>query len=396
MAGAVRTPDARPALPRRHADVRERVGSGVDGAGAADLDALLVDSTLRDGSHGVRHQFTPQQVRDTVAGLDAAGVPVLEVSHGDGLGGSSFVYGFSAHDELELIRTAAQTAQQAKIAALLLPGVGTVEDLRAARDAGASVVRIATHCTEADISEQHFRAARDLGMTTVGFLMLAHRLSPDALREQARVMVEAGCQVVYVTDSAGSLILEDVADRVAAILDGCGEHAEVGFHGHQNLSLAVANSVEALRAGATWVDGCTRGLGAGAGNTPTEALVAVLDTVGYSTGVDVMRAMAVAEEVVRPYMPRECVVDRPSLAMGYAGVYSSFLLHAVRAGDRYGVDPAEVLLICGRRGLVGGQEDQIIDIAAGLADDRSADGPGTTTGAERERTEVESGREVAA
>ena len=352
MAGAVRVPADRPPLPRTH---------------SADRDVLVVDSTLRDGSHGVRHSFTPEQVRDVVAGLDAAGVPVIEVTHGDGLGGSSFVYGFSAHDELDLIRTARVTATRADVAALLLPGVGTAEDLRAAHDAGASVVRIATHCTEADISEQHFRVARDLGMRTVGFLMLAHRLSPDALREQARLMVDAGCQCVYVTDSAGSLVLEDVADRVAALVDGCGEHAEVGFHGHQNLSLAVANSVEALRAGATWVDGCTRGLGAGAGNTPTEALAAVLDTVGVRTGLDVMAMMALAEEVVRPVMPAECVVDRPSLAMGYAGVYSSFMLHAVRAGERYGVDPAQVLLECGERGLVGGQEDQIIEIAAGLA-----------------------------
>lgn len=353
MSGAIRTPDQRPALPRTWSDA---------------LDVRVTDSTLRDGSHAVRHQFTAGQVTDVVAGLDAAGVPVIEVTHGDGLGGSSFVYGKSLVDEIDLIRAAAKTATRARIAALLLPGVGTREDLRKARDAGAELVRVATHCSEADISTQHFALARDLGMETVGFLMLSHRLAPEALATQARVMVDAGCQCVYVVDSAGALLLEDVSDRVEALVSEIGADASVGIHAHQNLHLAVANTVAAVRAGATQVDGCTRGLGAGAGNAPTEAWVAVADKLGIRTGIDLDAIARLADEVVRPMMAGECAVDRPALLMGYAGVYSSFLLHAKRAAERYGVDAGAVLLECGARGLVGGQEDQIIGIAVALAE----------------------------
>lgn len=335
--------------------------------GGHNLDIRVTDSTLRDGSHAVAHQFTEQQVRDVVRDLDAAGIPVIEVSHGDGLGGSSYVYGPSLVDERDLIRAATEEATGAKIAALLLPGVGTKDDITAVRDLGASVIRVATHCSEADVSIQHFEMAREMGLETVGFLMLAHRLTPDELAKQARIMVDAGCQCVYVTDSAGALILDDVSDRVEALLAEVGDEAQVGFHGHQNLSLAVANTASAFRAGAVQVDGCTRGLGAGAGNTPTEALVAVCDRMGLATGVDTFAMMRVAEEVVRPMMSAECVVDRMSLAMGYGGAYSSFMQHAARAAQRYDVDPAELLLECGRRRLVGGQEDQIVQIALELA-----------------------------
>ena len=331
------------------------------------LDIRITDSTLRDGSHAVRHRFTEKQVREVVRGLDDAGVPVIEVSHGDRLGGSSFVYGMSAVDDLELLSAAVDEARRARIAALLLPGVGTTEHIRAAADRGLAVIRVATHCTEADISEQHFRVARELGLETVGFLMLAHRIDPEDLARQARIMVDAGAQCVYVTDSAGALILDEVTDRVQALLAEIGGEAQVGFHGHQNLSLAVANSAFAFRAGAVQIDGCTRGLGAGAGNTPTEALVAVCARMGLRTGVDAFAMMDVAETIVRPVMDAECVVDRLSLAMGYAGVYSSFMKHAARAADRYGVDPAEILRVCGERQLVGGQEDQIVDIAVQLA-----------------------------
>jgi 4-hydroxy 2-oxovalerate aldolase len=334
------------------------------------LDIRITDSTLRDGSHAVAHQFTEAQVRDVVRELDEAGVPVIEVAHGDGLGGSSYVYGRSGTDELTLIRAAVEEARQARIAALMLPGVGTTDDIKAVHDLGVSVIRVATHCSEADISEQHFGLARDMGLETVGFLMLAHRLSPEELAKQARIMVDAGCQCVYVTDSAGALILEEVTDRVEALLAEIGGEAQIGFHGHQNLSLAVANTAFAFRAGAVQVDGCARGLGAGAGNTPTEALVAVCDKLGLKTGIDTFAMMRVAEEVVRPIMSQECVVDRLSLAMGYGGVYSSFMKHAARAAERYGVDPAAILLRCGERKLVGGQEDQITQIALELAEER--------------------------
>src|SRR5579875_3790638 len=322
---------------------------------SADLDVRVTDTSLRDGSHAKRHQFTERQVRSVVSALDEAGVPVIEVTHGDGLGGSSFNYGFSLVDERKLIKAAVETARRARIAALMLPGVGTKEDVQATADLGVSVVRIATHCTEADVSEQHFRLARDIGLETVGFLMMAHSQPPEILAKQARIMADAGCQCVYVVDSAGAMVMEDVSDRVAALVAELGGDAQVGFHGHENLSLSVANTVLAIRAGAVQVDGSTRRFGAGAGNTSVEALAAVLKIIDA------------AEDVVRPVMDGECVLDRLAIIMGYAGVYSSFLKHAYRAADRYGVSGADILLECGRQRLVGGQEDQIIQSAAELA-----------------------------
>jgi 4-hydroxy 2-oxovalerate aldolase len=307
-----------------------------------------------------------------IAGLDGAGVPVIEVTHGDGLGGSSFNYGFSLVSERTLMKVAVETARRAKIAALMLPGLGSMEDISAAADIGVSVIRIATHATEADISIQHFGLARDLGLETVGFLMMAHSLGPAALAKQARIMADAGCQCVYVVDSAGALVLEQVSDRVSALVAEIGKDARVGFHGHENLDLGVANSVCAIRAGATQIDCSTRRLGAGAGNTPTEAMVAVCGKLGIRTGIDVLQMFDVAEEIVRPVMDTECTLDRLSLIMGYAGVYSSFLRHAYRAGERYGVSGAEILLRCGERQLVGGQEDQIIEIAVDLAEAKAA------------------------
>lgn len=330
------------------------------------LDIRITDSSLRDGSHAKAHQFTEEQVGDIVAALDGAGVPVIEVTHGDGLGGSSFNYGFSLVGERTLIDRAVRTAKRARIAALMLPGVGTMEDIRAVADVGVSVIRIATHCTEADIAAEHFNLAREIGLETVGFLMMAHSIPPEPLAEQARVMQDAGCQCVYVVDSAGALILDEVADRVAALRAALQPATQVGFHGHQNLALGVANSILAIRAGAVQIDGCTRSFGAGAGNTPTEALVAVCERLGIRTGVDVFGIMDAAEEVVRPVMDVEPALDRLSLVMGYAGVYSSFLKHAYRAAERYGVSGAEILRRCGQRRLVGGQEDQIIDVALEL------------------------------
>jgi 4-hydroxy 2-oxovalerate aldolase len=326
----------------------------------------ITDSTLRDGSHAMRHQFTEEQVRAVVSALDGAGVQVIEVSHGDGLGGSSFNYGFSLVDEISLIRAAVDEARAARIAVLLLPGVGTVEDLREAQEAGASVARIATHCTEADVSVQHFAAARDLGMETVGFLMLAHRLDPAGLARQARIMVDAGAECVYVVDSAGALVLSDAQARVQALVAEIGREAQVGFHGHQNLSLGVANSVLAFQAGATQIDGALCALGAGAGNAPTEVLAATFARLGIGTGVDVDGVLAAAEEVVRPIIPRLPWMDRASVVQGYAGVYSSFLLHAQRAAERYGVPAHAILQRVGEAGYVGGQEDMIIDIALQL------------------------------
>jgi 4-hydroxy 2-oxovalerate aldolase len=327
----------------------------------------LTDSTLRDGSHALRHRFTPAQAAAIAGALDAAGVPVIEVSHGDGLGGSSFNYGFAAVPDVDLVRAAADAVTRARIAVLLLPGIGVAEDLVAAQDAGASIARIATHCTEADIAIQHLRTARDLGMETVGFLMMAHMIEPARLLEQARIMEDAGAQAVYVVDSAGAMTTHDARARVAELRAGLRAETQVGIHAHNNLSLAVANTIGAVEEGVDQVDGCSRGLGAGAGNCATEVLIAVADKLGWHTGVDPLRIADVAEDVVRPIMPREQVIDRSALALGYAGVYGSFLLHAERAAERFGVDAREILLELGRRRVVGGQEDMIVDVALELS-----------------------------
>jgi 4-hydroxy 2-oxovalerate aldolase len=327
----------------------------------------IVDSTLRDGSHAKRHRFTVEHAIAIAGGLDKAGVPIVEVSHGDGLGGSSFNYGFSTTDEYELIEAALGTLERAQLAVLLLPGIGVKDDLVRARELGASVARVATHCTEADISPSHLELSRELGYTAVGFLMMAHMNSPEGLLDEARVMADAGAQVVYVTDSAGALVPDQVTARVATLRDGLPAEVAVGFHGHQNLSLGIGNSLAAIAAGATWIDGCTCGLGAGAGNAPTELLAAACDRTGVETGLDVFALMDVAEDVVRPILDTPQVVDRASLILGYAGVYSSFLLHAERAAERFGVSSKDLLVEVGRRKAVGGQEDLIIDIAAELA-----------------------------
>jgi 4-hydroxy 2-oxovalerate aldolase len=327
----------------------------------------IVDSTLRDGSHAKRHQFTETEVRAVSAGLERSKVPIIEVSHGDGLGGSSITYGYSLIDEYTLLAAAAGELVNTKLAVLLLPGIGVREDLIHALDAGAQVARIATHCSEADIADQHIGLARRLGLTTVGFLMMAHMLEPHKLAEQARRMAEAGAHVVYVTDSAGALVPSGARERVAALRAALPPEVAVGFHGHQNLSLGVANSLAAIEAGATWIDGCTSGMGAGAGNTPTEVLAAVCDRIGIETGIDIFAIMDFAEEVVRPMMLRPQIVDRGGLLLGYAGVYSSFLLHAENAAERFGVSSKDILIEIGRRKAVGGQEDLIIEIAASLA-----------------------------
>lgn len=324
----------------------------------------LTDSTLRDGSHALAHQYTEDQVAAVVRGLDAAGVPVIEVSHGDGLGGSSFNYGFSHTDEKRLLRRAVAEADNARIAILMLPGIGIKEDLVESAEIGVSIARIATHCTEADISEQHIQLAKELGMETVGFLMMAHMIGPDELLEQAKLMESYGADCVYVVDSAGAMTIDDARSRVAALKRGLS--CQVGIHAHNNLSLAVANSMAALEEGVDQIDGCTTGLGAGAGNCATEVLVAVLEKSGTATGVNPLAVMQVAEEVVRPLKPTQGVIDRDGLLLGYSGVYGSFLLHAKRAAERFGVDSADILLELGKRKVVGGQEDMIIDVAVDL------------------------------
>lgn len=325
----------------------------------------LTDSTLRDGSHAIEHRFTTDQVRAVVSALDASGVPVIEVTHGDGLGGSSFNYGFSAIDELALVETAVAASSHAKIAVLMIPGIGVMDDLRSASAVGASVARIATHCTEADISEQHIKLAKSIGMEVVGFLMMAHMIDSEQLARQALLMESYGADCVYVVDSAGAMTMDDARRRVAALRAAL--RCEVGLHAHNNLSLAVANSLVALDEGADQLDSCTTGLGAGAGNCATEVLVAVCEKSGIETGVDTLKVMDVAEDVVRSIRPEQGVIDRDGLMLGYVGVYGSFLLHAKRAAARYGVNAKDILLELGRRRIVGGQEDMIIDVAVELS-----------------------------
>jgi 4-hydroxy-2-oxovalerate/4-hydroxy-2-oxohexanoate aldolase len=338
----------------------------------AGVEVTLHDMSLRDGMHAKRHQISLEEMIDVASALDEAGVPLIEVTHGDGLGGASVNYGFPKHSDEEYLGAVIPRMRSARISALLLPGLGTVDHLRMAADLGVSTLRVATHCTEADVAEQHIQLSRELGLDTVGFLMMAHMLEPEALLAQAKLFVSFGANCVYCTDSAGYMLPDDVSARISALRAGLAPEIEVGFHGHHNMALGVANSLAAIEAGARRIDGSAAGLGAGAGNTPLEVLAAVLDRMGARTGVDVFRLMAVAEEKVVPLMDQPIRVDRDSLILGYAGVYSSFLLHARRAGERYGVPPEEILLELGRMRTVGGQEDMIEDVALNLARARGA------------------------
>ncbi|MFP3917149.1 4-hydroxy-2-oxovalerate aldolase [Lysinibacillus telephonicus] len=325
-------------------------------------DVLITEVALRDGSHAIRHQFTVKQVTDVAKALDEANVPFIEVSHGDGLGGSSLQYGFSLTNELELIEAAASVVKQAKIAVLLLPGIGTMPDLKQAAKLGAKMARIATHVTEADVSPQHIALAKDLGLETVGFLMMSHMAPTEKLVEQAKLMESYGADTVYVVDSAGALLPHQVKERIRALKDSL--KINVGFHAHNNLSLAMANTLVAIEEGATRIDGSIRCLGAGAGNTQTEVLVAVLDKLGIKTGIDIYKMMDIAEELVAPILEKPQEITKDSLVLGYAGVYSSFLLHAQKAAQRFGIDSRDILIELGNRKVVGGQEDMIMDVAA--------------------------------
>jgi 4-hydroxy-2-oxovalerate/4-hydroxy-2-oxohexanoate aldolase len=327
----------------------------------------LHDMCLRDGMHPKRHQITLEQMITIATGLDDAGVPLIEVTHGDGLGGASINYGFPLHTDEEYLRAVIPRMKRAKISALLLPGIGTVDDLRMAADCGVGTIRVATHCTEADVAAQHIGLARKLGLDTVGFLMMAHMITPEQVAAQGKLMESYGANVVYCTDSAGTMLPDDARARIAALRAVLEPTTEIGFHGHHNLGMGIANSLAAMEAGANRIDGSAAGLGAGAGNTPLEVFVAVLDRMGVVHGVDLYKMMDVAEDLVVPMMDVPVRIDRDALILGYAGVYSSFLLFAQRAGARYGVSPRDILVEMGKRKTIGGQEDLIEEVAIDMA-----------------------------
>ncbi|WP_227818067.1 4-hydroxy-2-oxovalerate aldolase [Nitrogeniibacter aestuarii] len=331
---------------------------------------ILHDMCLRDGMHAKREQISVEQMVKVATALDDAGVPYIQVTHGAGMGGNSLQHGFALASNEEYISAVAAVVKQTKISVLLIPGLGTMRELQAAYDAGARSVHVATHCTEADTAPQHIAFCRKLGMDTTGFLMMAHLNDAKGIAAQGKLMESYGAQTVYVTDSAGYMLPQDVKDRIGALRDVLKPETEIGFHGHHNMGMGIANSIAAIEAGASRIDGSVAGLGAGAGNTPLEVFLAVCDRMGIETGVDLFKLMDVAEDIIVPMMDHMVRVDRDSLTLGFAGVYSTFLLHAKRAAERFGVPARDVLVELGRRKMIGGQEDMIIDTAMTMAKER--------------------------
>ncbi len=331
---------------------------------------IIHDMSLRDGMHAKREQISIDKMVEIATLLDDAGVPYIQVTHGAGVGGNSIQHGFAPHSNEEYISAVASKMKQAKVSVLLIPGLGTMPELKSAFDCGARSVHAATHCTEADTAQQHIAYARKLGMDTSGFLMMAHLNSPEGIAKQGKLMEDYGAQTVYVTDSAGYMLPEDVKARVGALREILNPETEIGFHGHHNLGMGIANSLAAIEAGASRIDASVAGLGAGAGNTPTEVFVAVCDRMGIETGCDLFKLMDVAEDVITPFMDHMVRVDRASLTLGFAGVYSTFLLHAKRAGDKYGIPARDILVELGRKKMIGGQEDMIYDTTLTMAKER--------------------------
>ncbi len=326
----------------------------------------IQDVTLRDGMHAIRHQYGKEKLKEIAIAIDKAGVDAIEISHGDGLAGGSFNYGFGKHTDWDWLEGIREELTHAKLTTLILPGIATIDDLKKARELGVESVRIATHCTEADIAPQHIEAAKKLGMDVGGFLMMAHLNEPKKLAEQAKIMEDAGADCVYVTDSAGALLMDGVIDRIKAFRDVLKDETEIGIHCHHNLSLGVANTIVAYQHGANRLDASLAGMGAGAGNAPLEVLIAILNKMEVKHNSDLFQLMDIADDIIRPLQTRPVRVDRETLSLGYAGVYSSFLLHAERAAKKYDLDTRTILNELGKRNMVGGQEDMIVDVALDL------------------------------
>lgn len=325
------------------------------------------DMCLRDGMHAVQHQITVEQMVTAATAMDEAGIPMIEVTHGDGLGGRSVNYGFPAASDKEYLTAVCAAVKNAKISALLIPGIGTIDHLKMAAECGIDTIRIAAHCTEADVTEQHIGMAKEMGLDTVGFLMMTHMIEPEELTEQLLLLESYGANCVYITDSAGYLLPDQVTARVAHARAALKPETEIGFHGHHNLGMSIANSLAAVEAGANRIDGSVAGLGAGAGNTPLEVFCAVADRMGLETGIDLYKIMDIAEDIITPLMDHMIRIDRDALTLGYAGVYSSFLLFAKRSAAKYGLSSRDILMELGRRRTVGGQEDMIEDLALDMA-----------------------------
>lgn len=326
---------------------------------------LIVDSTLRDGSHAVKHQFKKEDIASYAKGAEEAGIKLLMVGHGNGLGASSLQLGVALLTDHEMLTTAKKQLKNTKLGAFLIPGYGTIKnDVNPAIEAGIDTLMVASHCTEANVTRQHIQHAVKKGIMTYGVLMMSHMISAHELLSQAKLMQDYGAQGILLMDSAGAYLPEDVTTKVGTLVSGL--KITVGFHAHNNLGMAIINSVAAIKSGAKIIDVTSRGLGAGAGNCQMEVLVAVLHKMGIKTGLDLYKLIDISENIVAKIMKQPQEINAITLVSGIAGVFSAFAPHAEQAAKRFGVDARDILIELGKRNIVGGQEDIIIDVAVYL------------------------------